>query len=160
MTPRSHEALIALRRIQRMIELKARSLASIAGLTPSQLIVLQLLEEHGEQPATFIAKSARLTNATITSLIDKLEARGLVRRTRDALDRRRVQLALTDQGRATLRNAPDLLQDTFTQRFEALEGWEQAMLIAALERVAALLDAGDLDAAPVLDVGPLDQQTV
>jgi hypothetical protein len=41
------------------------------------------------------------------------------------------------------------------RKFEALEDWEQAQLVASLERVAAMLDAGDMDASPVLDTGDL-----
>ena len=51
---------------------------------------------------------------------------------------------------------PDVLQDRFAARFEKLADWEQASVIAGLERVAALLNAEGIDASPVLDVGALD----
>lgn len=49
-----------------------------------------------------------------------------------------------------------MLQDQFAARFEKLADWEQASIIAGLERVAALLNAEGIDASPVLDVGALD----
>jgi DNA-binding MarR family transcriptional regulator len=98
-----------------------------------------------------------ITQATTTSLLHKLEARDLVRRQRGDSDRRQVWLSLTAEGREKLAAAPDGLQEIFKERFENLESWEQAMLVAALERVVALLDAEALDAAPVLDVGAIDR---
>jgi hypothetical protein len=68
-----------------------------------------------------------------------------------------VWIELTNTGKAALENSPDLLQHRFVKGFDNLEDWEQSMIIAALERVSALLDAGKVDAAPVLDVGDLDR---
>ena len=76
-------------------------------------------------------------------------------RATDAADRRRVEVALTVEGEAILAATPDALQDIFAKRFDRLADWEQAGLVAALERVAVLLDADTIDASPVLDVGSL-----
>jgi hypothetical protein len=46
--------------------------------------------------------------------------------------------------------APKPLQDRFVDRFTKLESWEQHHIVAALERVATMMDAEDLDAAPLL----------
>ena len=54
--------------------------------------------------------------------------------------------------------SPDALQQRFVQRFESLEDWEQAMVVASLERVAAMLDADEIDASPVLSVGEIVSQ--
>lgn len=158
MTNRSEYALIALRQIQRKTELASKRLAQMAGLTPSQLVVLQILEERGETSAGELSKLTQLKHATITSLVDKLVAREFLTRRRVETDKRKVWLSLTDVGRAGLASAPNLLQEVFEQRFDALPSWHQAMLVSALERVSALLDAEDLDAAPVLDVGALDER--
>ncbi len=156
---RSETALVALRRILRATELNSRLLASRTGLTTSQLIMLQIVARHGQVLPSTLARAARLTQATVTSLVDKLERAGLVRRRRDTEDRRRIWVEVTESGRRTLANSPDLLHDRFRQRFQALEDWEQALLVAALERVAALLDAGAIDASPVLDIGDIDRLT-
>ncbi|MEO0982607.1 MAG: MarR family transcriptional regulator [Pseudomonadota bacterium] len=153
MTTRSDAALIAMRRILRVTEMQSKKLAKVAGLTPSQLLLLQFLDEPGEATAGDVAKAVKLSQATVTSLIDKLQTRGLVNRRKSERDRRRIYVVLTEAGRETLDAAPDLLQDTFESRFLKLADWEQAMVVAGLERVASLLDAEDLDAAPILDVG-------
>ena len=157
MKRRSQQALSAMRQILRATENYARNLSRSTGLTASQLLLLQVLDQHGETTAGQIAAHMGITQATTTSLLHKLEARDLVRRQRGDSDRRQVWLSLTAEGREKLAAAPDGLQEIFKERFENLESWEQAMLVAALERVVALLDADALDAAPVLDVGAIDR---
>ncbi|MFC3076924.1 MarR family winged helix-turn-helix transcriptional regulator [Phenylobacterium terrae] len=155
MEQRVTSALIAIRRIVRAAEFAARDLSKVAGLTPSQMVVLQLIDRDGELSAGALAEAARLSQATVTALLDKLEDKGLVVRRRSAEDRRRVAVALTDEGRRVLVTTPDVLQNRFAARFEELESWEQAAMVAALERVAALLDANGIDASPIIDVGSL-----
>ncbi|MEQ8176840.1 MAG: MarR family transcriptional regulator [Amphiplicatus sp.] len=155
MRDRSEAALIALRRILRATEFSARSLARATGLTPSQLIVLNMVDHLGDATPTDLARNASLTLATMTTLVDKLEDRGFITRRRDEADRRRMLIRITKAGKKTLAESPDALQQQFQKRFEALADWEQASLIAALEKVAALLGAKDIDAAPVLDIGAL-----
>lgn len=146
-----------MRRILRVTELNARDLARKSDLTTSQLLVLGYLEENGASLPSAIAKSIDLKQATVTVLVNKLENAGLVTRRRDTEDRRRVWVELTDAGHAARQNSPDLLQSRFEQGFDKLEEWEQAMIIATLERVASLLDASEVEAAAVLDVGDLDR---
>jgi len=155
MRDRSEAALVALRRILRATEFSARSLARATGLTPSQLIVLNMVDHLGDATPTDLARNASLTLATMTTLVDKLEDRGFITRRRDEADRRRMLIRITKAGKKTLAESPDALQQQFQKRFEALVDWEQASLIAALEKVAALLGAKDIDAAPVLDIGAL-----
>lgn len=157
MTERSNTALVALRRILRVTELNSRKLAHESELTTSQLLVLQHVSQQGSALPSEVAKAVALKQATVTVVVNKLEEAGLVTRRRDTDDRRRVWIELTDAGRAALDNSPDLLQHRFVQGFDDLEDWEQSMIIAALERVSALLDAEEVDAAPVLDVGDLDR---
>lgn len=144
-------SLIALRRILRATELFARDLATSAGLTAAQLRVLQIVAEQGWSTATRIAGQMRITQATVTSLVDKLVARGMVRREKSQTDRRQTNIVITPEGRQTLDAAPDPLQQRYVTNFKKMEDWEQAMIVAALERVASLLDATEIDASPVLD---------
>ncbi|MEM9572896.1 MAG: MarR family winged helix-turn-helix transcriptional regulator [Pseudomonadota bacterium] len=158
MSARSEDALIALRQIQRRTEQASKKLAAHAGLTPSQLLVMQILSERGEISVGEVSNLTQLKHATITSLVDKLVARGVATRRRCEEDRRRVWLKLLPEGETMITSAPDLLQQTFQTRFVNLPDWHQSMLVSSLERIAALLDAEDLDAAPVLDIGALDER--
>jgi DNA-binding MarR family transcriptional regulator len=157
MSNRSTTALIALRRILRVTELNARKLAQQSELTASQLLLLQFVGQEGRALPSSIARGIELKQATVTVLTKKLEESGLVSRHRDTDDRRRVWIELTAAGRSLLDNSPDLLQHRFEQAFRQLAPWEQSMIVTTLERVAAMLDAEDIDASPVLDVGDLDR---
>ncbi len=159
MTSRIDHALIALRQILRATEISSRALAKQCGLTPSQLILMELIAKSGGAAPSALAKEISLSHATVTALIDKLEHRGFLKRTPDAHDKRRITVMLTEAGAAILENAPSILQQRFERGFEKLEDWEQSFLVAALERTVALLDAEELDAAPVLDVGAIGEPT-
>jgi DNA-binding MarR family transcriptional regulator len=151
-------ALRALRRILRAAELSNRRLATTTGLTPSQLLVLQEIGERGEVTPTQLSSSLQFGQATITNIVDRLEALGLVLRNRSEEDRRRVHLALSAEGRDAAAAAPDLLQAHFSERFADLPDWEQAMILAGLTRLADILGS-TRDAAPLLDSGAIDRST-
>jgi hypothetical protein len=86
-----------------------------------------------------------------------LEKRELVYRQRSETDKRKVHAFLTDAALEILKNAPIPLQEQFTRQFGDLQDWEQTMIISALKRVAQMMDAQHIDAAPVLDIGLLDR---
>lgn len=157
MDNRSSTALVALRRILKVTELNARELAQQSELTTSQFLLLQYVAQQGQALPSSIAKAIELKQATITVLLNQLESAGLVTRRRDTRDRRRVWVRLTDAAQEILEQSPDLLQSRFESAFDRLEGWEQSMLIATLERIAVMLNADEVEAAPVLDVGDLDR---
>lgn len=155
---RTDEALRAIRRIMRAADQSERQLASATGLTPSQLLLLKEVARRGEATASNLANVLQFSQATVTNLVDRLEALELAERRRGTQDRRQVWVAITTKGQDTLAKAPDMLQDLFSGRFQNLPDWEQAMVVAMLERLSALLDAEKIDAAPLIDVGgPIDR---
>lgn len=159
MNPGLEEQVITeLRRIMRATQMSAKKLARQSGMTTSQLIVLQILQTYGEMTARQIAQSMNLTQATVTSLLDRLQERGWVTRERGREDRRRVHVRLTKIGQRRLERAPESLQQHFVTQFAALQPWEQSWIVAALQRVAHLLDAASIDASPVLDIGRIDRE--
>lgn len=154
---RSELSLIALRRILRATELFGREFSKQAGVTAVQFRVLQTIADRGHCTAKDISLALRVSQATVTSLVDKLVRRELAVREKSLHDKRRTNIRLTEKGAQVVLDAPDPLQQTFVAKFRLLEDWEQAMLVAALERVASLLDAETLDAAPLLDTGDIQK---
>jgi len=152
---RLDDSLIALRRILRATEIFARDLAQAAGLTPPQLRVLQIAQARGSATPKALATQMGVSQATVTALVDKLVARALVERLPSETDRRQVNVSVTQAGRSILSDAPDALQQRYVRAFERLADWEQVQLVSSLERVAAMLDADSLEAAPVLTTGSL-----
>ncbi|APE44472.1 MarR family transcriptional regulator [Sulfitobacter alexandrii] len=155
---RIDESLIALRRILRATEIYGRDLAQAAGVTPAQLRVLQIVEERVDPTPKALATQMGVSQATVTSLVDKLVARGMAQRHASERDRRQSNIVLTERGRRTLEEAPDALQQRYARKFAELADWEQAQLVASLERVADMFDARGLDASPVLATGALQAE--
>ena len=153
----AEEVVTQLRRIIRATDLRAKQLARESGLTPPQFMILRAISEMGDVAISRIAREVNLTQATVTTIIDKLEDKNLVTRRRSDTDKRIVHAFLTGAGRTTLENAPTLLQSEFLERFENLEKWEQTMIVAALQRVSKLMEVESLDASPFLDIGEIDR---
>ncbi|MBD3678588.1 MAG: winged helix-turn-helix transcriptional regulator [Rhodobacteraceae bacterium] len=150
---RTDQSLIAIRRILRATELYGRELAKAAGLTAVQIRVLQIVAETGTATSKDISKRMGVSQPTMTSLIDRLGAKGMVERHPSPTDRRKTDIVLTEAGKHAVDTAPDPLQQRYVKQFESLPDWEQSMIVAVLERVAGMLDADSLQVAPVLDTG-------
>jgi DNA-binding MarR family transcriptional regulator len=149
------ELLVSMRKVIRAIDLYSKKLNKDSGLTSPQLFVLQEISAHDGLMVKDIATSINLSSATVTNILDRLEARELVVRERSTVDKRKVGLHLTELGIKALENAPKPLQEHFIDRFEKLEEWEQTQLVATMQRIATMMDAEDLDAAPMLEVGAI-----
>ncbi len=117
------EVLVALRQIIRAIDMHSKRLIKEAGLTSPQLLLLKGIDELGQISMRQLADHTNMSQATATTIMDRLESRQLVQRIRSETDKRKVHATLTDAGRALLAQAPTPLQERFIQRFQALEVW-------------------------------------
>ncbi|MFT5880639.1 MAG: DNA-binding MarR family transcriptional regulator [Moritella sp.] len=152
------QLLISLRRVIRAIDIHSRQLNKQSGLTGPQLMVMQNIAQLKAPLAKDIAQEVALSAATVTTIIDRLESRGLVIRKRSETDKRKVHLSLSDSGKLLLSQSPKPLQEHFIRRYQNLEEWEQSQLLSAVERIASMMDAQELDAAPVLLVGQIQEE--
>ncbi len=150
--PLWHEVLVALRRIIRATDLQSRRMVKASGLTIPQVMVLRAIADLGDVTVRRLSGHVSLSQATVTTILNRLEARDLVTRVRSETDKRVVNARLTPQGRSVLASAPTLLHEKFIERFEGLKKADQADILAALQRIAEMMDAEDIDAAPLLDV--------
>ncbi len=149
--------LVAIRRIMRAIDLHSRQLVQQLGVTTPQLIVLQeLARSRDGVPVGTLATAVSLSHGTVTGIVSRLEKRDLVRRDDDERDRRRVLVHVTPQGEALLATAPPPIQESFVTEFQRLEDWEKHLLLSSLQRVVAMMEASELEAAPILATGPID----
>ncbi|MDH5359965.1 MAG: MarR family transcriptional regulator [Gammaproteobacteria bacterium] len=144
------QVLISLRKIIRAIDLHSKQIERESGLTGPQLLVIQLISKYQQVTAGEIAREISLSQATVTTIIDRLERKQLVTRQRDTQDKRKVIVSLTEQGKAALERAPGLMQASFIESFSKLEDWEQSQILSALQRVADMMNASELDAAPLM----------
>jgi len=156
---RKNDLLVALRKITRAIDLHSKRLARETGLTAPQLLVLQCVARTGRAKPSDIARHVHLSSATITSIVDRLVRGDMVSRERSAADRRSLEVVLTATGRDKLAAAPELLQAGFLSAFTDLEDWEQSLLVSSVQRIALMMDAGSIDAAPILELGEISPGT-
>lgn len=152
----AHEVLRSIRQIVRRISEHSKFLSSEAGLTVPQLMCLKAIgeideaERDAEITVAMVGKAVQLSAATVSRIVDRLVIAGLVARERRAADRRKVCLSLTPSGLERYQTLPTPLQETFVERFAALPSAERSTLLASLRRISALMDATELDAAPML----------
>ncbi|MFF0289378.1 MarR family winged helix-turn-helix transcriptional regulator [Streptomyces sp. NPDC005262] len=120
-----------------------RVLLKDLGLTYPQYLVMLALWEHGELPVKKLGEYLRLDSGTLSPLLKRLEAAGLVRRERSTQDERSVHIHLTDEGTALRERAPAV-----PRRIAAATGFdldEITDLQARLNRLTAALNAAALE---------------
>jgi DNA-binding MarR family transcriptional regulator len=109
-------------------------------LSMAHFRALGVLAEEGALPAGRIAAAAQVTPASVTQMLDHLEAEALVRRERSAEDRRVVVVSLTPEGAALVAAK----RAEWTTRWEAMFGdlteAEQAAGIRVLRCLTGMLD--------------------
>ncbi|HUH00584.1 MAG TPA: MarR family transcriptional regulator [Kofleriaceae bacterium] len=151
------EILRSIRQVVRRISEHSRSLNRDVGLTVPQLLVLKAIGEleDGTPSVTvaMVSEAVQLSAATTSRIIDRLARAELVTRERNTIDRRKVSLTLTAAGTERFHTLPRPLQDEFIERLGALPAAERRQLLTSVRRIAELMGAGDLDAAPILTPG-------
>lgn len=147
------QVLRSLRRIFHAVDRHSRRLARQHGLTEPQAICLHAIHEAGQINPGQLARIVSLSPPTVTGILDRLERRGLIQRARTARDKRQVVVCLTDTGKQVLAASPPPLQERFTQRLSALPPARQRRIAEALNEVVKLLEAENIDAAPLLAHG-------
>lgn len=152
------EVLVSLRQIIRAIDLHSKKLSKIAGLTGPQLILMRSIEQLGEVTIKELSNHTNMSQATATTILDRLERNGYVTRIRSQQDKRKVHAYLTESGMALLERAPRALQDNFIEKFQCLEKWEQSLILSSVQRLSAMMNADNIDVAPVLEIGSITDE--
>ncbi|MEL7293224.1 MAG: MarR family transcriptional regulator [Pseudomonadota bacterium] len=149
------EVLISIRQIIRAIDLHSKKLSKESGLTGPQLILMRSIRELGEVTIRQLSGHTNMSQATATTILDRLERNGLVQRVRSSKDKRKVHAHLTEKGDDLLNQAPTPLQQSFITKFQRLEEWEQSLLLSSVQRLSSMMNAEDYDVAPVLELGSI-----
>jgi DNA-binding MarR family transcriptional regulator len=143
MTRQRQEAIAAvggaMQRYQRTVQLFDDAVGRALGVNAADMRCLDHLSE-GPRSAGELARATGLRPAATTALIDRLSDRGLVRRVPSDGDRRRVQVELTEPGRAQVWKAYGPLVEEGADIFDAISTDELIAMEALLERMSALTD--------------------
>jgi DNA-binding MarR family transcriptional regulator len=105
-----HELAHALSRAERSVTRQLARALNEEGCSVEDWRILLLLSDGAGHPMTEIAEFALLPAPSVTRLIDRMVTGGLVHRTADPRDRRRVLVHLTPRGRALQRRLDELVE--------------------------------------------------
>ena len=104
-------------------------------LTPTLFGSLVLVRENPGMKQTDLAGAVQLDRSTVVSVVDRLEARGLVERRRASDDRRSNALFITAAGKRLLKQAAPLVSDHEARMVAGLNRNELAVLSGALSKI-------------------------
>lgn len=135
------EVLVAIRQIIRAIDLHSKKLSKNFGLTSPQLLLMRTIQSDDNVTIRRLSEKTNMSQATATTILDRLESRGLVVRIRNQQDKRKVHALLTDAGHQMLAEAPGMLQHGFLEKFQGLQPWEQNLILSSLQRLSAMMNA-------------------
>jgi DNA-binding MarR family transcriptional regulator len=122
------------------------------GMSVGQMILLRVLIHKGDSTPKELAEALSVTTGNITGLLDKLEAAGLVTRTRSAEDRRVVHVELTAKARQRFRKVHRASVDMLS---EAFEGWTRPEITQLQNLLERLSSNQRRDVAPPRHRAPL-----
>lgn len=134
------EVLVSLRQIIRATDLYSKKIKREYGLTSPQILLMKAISQSSDITIRQLSINTNMSQATATSILDRLEAKGVVARTRDTKDKRKVHATLTEQGLRILENAPQMIEKNFVDQFQNLDNWEQNLLLSSLQRVANMMN--------------------
>lgn len=135
----AHEAVLSLFRTADCLRRLVAATVEAQGITPQQFNVLRILRgaEGAAMPTLDIAERMVEQTPGITRLLDRLEARGLISRTRSIEDRRQVLCAISPDGLAVLAKLDGPVRAANERVMSGLPISAQRQLIRLLERVRA-----------------------
>ena len=105
----------------------------------SQMKALSAFHEDRQYTMGELSKNALVKMPSMTEMVDRLEADGIMIRNRDAGDRRVVQVSLTEKGKKIHGKMVGLRRDELSNMFGQLSAGDQDELIYALRKVSVIL---------------------
>lgn len=114
------------------------------GLTGPQLWAIKVIAEAEPIKPSELARRMYLHPATVVGLIDRLEKRVLVSRSRSQEDRRVVEIALTEQGRKLLVLAPEVPQGLLVKGLESVSIRKLSRIAEGMEELVKIIGAEEI----------------
>jgi DNA-binding MarR family transcriptional regulator len=113
------------------------------GLTSVQWAPLMIISRGGNPTAASLARDLNTDTGAMTRMLDRLEAKGLLQRTRSSTDRRVVELTLTEQGRELTTLIPHHLASVYNNHLAGFSQEEFVTLKQMLRRIIANREVGN-----------------
>jgi len=146
------DILIKLRKIIRSINIESKKVEKQMGISIPQLLTLQYLDEQDDYKDTSknIKSHLNLNASTVSGIISRLESKGLVARLPNPVDKRGSYITLTAKASELLTKAPTTLQEKLTLRLKDLGEDQIIALNENIDLLIRIMDAVDIDAAPMI----------
>ena len=129
----------AIRRIVRANDMQSKAMAKACGLTSAQLVLCKGIDELGEVTTTALSAYADLSPATVVTILETLEERGVIERYRSVADRRIVHTRLTEMGTKAVRSAPEPLGAHFVERLMQMPYKRRGALIDGVDTLSQIM---------------------
>jgi DNA-binding MarR family transcriptional regulator len=143
--------LDALSAIAGALRIGSRLVERRLGISGAQLFVLRKLADGPAASLNELAARTFTHQSSVSVVVRRLVARGLVARTTYADDARRVMITLTPAGRALLRKAPEPIQTRLLASVKRLSRSERKALAQSLARLASEAGLGEGTATAFFD---------
>src|SRR6266446_1330006 len=135
----SHEAIVALLRTADLVRRQITTLVEPHGITPQQYNVLRILRGAGADGLPTLEVAERMIEQTpgVTRLLDRMEAKELVRRQRCPKDRRQHLCWITPRGLAVLQKIDAVSQRAADEILKGLRTKDRETFIRLLDAIRA-----------------------
>jgi len=109
------------------------------GMTGPQVTVMACLVGRGTMTLTELSRSLGMSHSSASGIVDRLESRGLVRRTEDASDRRRTSIEVTEAVRRYVRELEEGPSGRLVRVLESATPAQRAAISKGLKMLRDLL---------------------
>ena len=133
-----------LRRVFQVVNEYSKKAEKETGLTGPQLWAIKVISDSSAMKVSELARRMYLHPATVVGILDRLESRSLVARTRSTEDRRVVYVDLTEKGKDLVTQAPEVVQGLLVQGLERLPKDELLNIATGLEQLVKIVGAQDM----------------
>jgi MarR family transcriptional regulator, organic hydroperoxide resistance regulator len=133
-----------IRRVFQAVNEYSKKAERETGLTGPQLWAIKVIAEGTPIKVSELARRMYLHPATVVGILDRLEGRELVTRTRSREDRRVVKIELTEKGRELLIRSPEVAQGLLVKGLETLPTEKLSRLDEELLLLVKILGAQEI----------------
>ncbi|HEY7897559.1 MAG TPA: MarR family winged helix-turn-helix transcriptional regulator [Gemmatimonadaceae bacterium] len=144
-------ALVSIRRLVRTLRTTAVSVERETGLSTAQTFVLQLLLQAPAESMNDLADRTSTDQSSVSVVVSRLEAKGLVARLASATDARRTQVVITNDGISLMHRKPPTVQQRLTHALACMPPSSLELLATELNNLVALLGAGEEPATLIFE---------
>ena len=141
---RIRDIVYSIRRLMQAGEHYTKELNKVYNVSSAQLNCLIALYENGNLSPSQIASFIMVNSSTVTGIVDRLEQKNLVKRSRISNDRRVITIELTKYGKSLAENAPPPIQQKIVDGLHNLTKNEIDQIADTLKKLTSMLDVQDL----------------